>query len=66
MSKTQTPVEKQRTTALAPIMVGLLAMMLSNAVDASPWHVILQIAAAILCLFGVYQLSRTMDQRQQR
>lgn len=65
MTSPQTPAEKQRTKALAPVMVGLLAMMMSNAVDASPWHRILQIAALVLCLFGVYLLSRTMGRRQQ-
>lgn len=65
MTSTQTPAEKQRTKALAPIMVGLLAMMMSNAVDASPWHLILQIAAAVLCVVGVYQLNKTMGRHQQ-
>ncbi|SJN43201.1 hypothetical protein [Luteococcus japonicus] len=63
MSQNQTPVQKQQATAMAPIMMGLLLGGTSGAVDAQPWQRIMQVAAILLCVVGVYLLSKTMKKQ---
>lgn len=64
MGQNQTPAQKQQANAVAPIMMGLLLVAVSATVDAQPWQRILQVAAALLCLAGVYLLGKTMQKKQ--
>ncbi|XVX18664.1 hypothetical protein ACQP1U_09845 [Actinomycetota bacterium] len=51
---------RQTAGAMAPILAGLGLMTVSSAVDASPWHRLLQVTAAILCLIGVYVIGKQL------